>query len=281
MTDAEPQRHTLTGLLSGARAVVFDKDGTLVDLGARWVPFFRSFIDRVALECDDPALVADLDSALGVRADALVADGPAAVETEHQIKARACDVAVSRGHSRADAALAVNVAVSQARFGTLAPLGDVVGALETLVSAGLRIGLATSDSRKNTVHELTMLGITDLVEVISCGDDGGPIKPDPAVLLEMAMRWQVRAEEIIFVGDSRQDLATARAAGAGFVAVHDPAIGASSLDSEADASVATIDELATVVQALRARGSARARPEGAGSAAIGEPGACGCQPVAE
>jgi phosphoglycolate phosphatase len=228
-------------LVHRARGIVFDKDGTLVDLDARWVPFFRSFIDVIARECDDPALVFDLESALGVAAERLVADGPAAVEAEHQIKARARDVAVARGHSCSEAALAVSTAASQSSFGALAPLGDISGTMHALASTGRHIGVATSDSRRNTIADLTMLGVFDRVEVVLCGDDGGPVKPDPGVLLEIARRWGLGPDQLLFVGDSRQDLLTARAGGIAFVAVHDPRRGASLLD--ADASIATVEEL--------------------------------------
>ena len=43
--------------------------------------------------------------------------------------------------------------------------------------------------------------------------DGIPKKPDPAAALKMAEEMGIRAEQILFVGDSKNDILTARAGG--------------------------------------------------------------------
>ena len=75
-----------------------------------------------------------------------------------------------------------------------------------------------------------------------CGDDDGPVKPDPMVLVSIADELGIDPAGLLFVGDSRQDLATARAAGSPFVARCDPDhpprwVG------EADAVIADVAEL--------------------------------------
>ncbi len=210
----------VAALMSGVRGVVFDKDGTLIDLDARWVPVFSRLIDRLSDRCDDPSLVDGLAELLGIDGDRLVPDGPAAVDTAEQIIGRVVAGLVERGHDASTASEMVVTIASDAitAFGPVRPIGDVAASLAVLRGSGLRIGVATSDDRANTLTELTDIGMIDLVDSMRCADDGGPVKPDPAVLTSIATDWGVEACELVFVGDSRNDMDTARAAGCSFVA---------------------------------------------------------------
>ncbi len=229
-------------LVAGARAVVFDKDGTLTDLDARWMPFFESFIDGVAQRHDDRAIAGSLRSILGVGPDGLVPDRPAAIETGAHIRRLVITELVERGVDRSTAGAIARAAESTAGPGPLTPLGDVAGVIGHLARGGRRVGIATSDGRKNTVDELGQLGVFDLIDALRCGDDPGPVKPDPAVLCGMAADWEMTPADLLYVGDSGHDLQTARAAGVPFVAVGRR--GRSGWPPDAgDAQVTTIDEL--------------------------------------
>jgi len=196
--------------------IVFDKDGTLVDLDARWSRYFDDYIQRVTSASGDVSLGARLRSLLGVAEGSLVADGPAAVETEAQIRQRVVDELMHRGHSRPAATHFVAAADEADDFGPLTPIGDLRSAPEKLSSAGFLLAIATSDDRENTVAELEELGIASLFCGLRCGDDDGPVKPDGAVLLGLAAEFDLLPSAVLFVGDSKQDMATARAAGAAF-----------------------------------------------------------------
>ena len=235
-------------LMGPIDAIVFDKDGTLTALDARWVPFFRSIIAATAADGGDPEAEQTLAECLGVGVDSIVPGAPAAVKTESELLTIALDHLVGRGWSAEQAIMSIGVGIDSASFGPLQPLGAVGPTIETL-AAGNRIGVATSDNRSNTIEELELLGVAHHVSGIRCGDDGGPVKPDPEVLWGLAREWGVEPNRLLFVGDSVQDLETARAAGTSFVAVvanplpadhrHHPSPAA----MEADAWMTTISEL--------------------------------------
>ncbi len=232
----------LAELLRPIRGIAFDKDGTLIDLDARWMPFFVQVIDRVAAHSSDPTLVGRLQTLLGVAEGGLVPDGPASVETLGQIVDRLVDELVRSGHDPSHAVEIVGGIDLDSGHGPLRPLGPVGAALADLSACRYPIAIATSDGRCNTVDELAVLGVAVLVDTMRCGDDDGPVKPDPMVLVSIAIEWGIDPAGLLFVGDSRQDLATARAAGSPFVARCDP-------DRmpgwvvEADAVIADITEL--------------------------------------
>ncbi|WP_395154911.1 alpha/beta fold hydrolase [Ilumatobacter sp.] len=230
-------------VMAGAAGVVFDKDGTLFDLDARWYPFFSGIIDDVAERLGDESLPVVLTKLLGVTEGGLVIDGLAAVGSVSEIGTRIIEELVSLGHDSDLARATVGEAAADARFGPVAPIGDIAGTLRALADRGFRLGIATSDGVVNTRDELVAHDLVDVFDPVRCADDGGPVKPDPAVLLQIAAEWNVAPADIVFVGDSRQDLATAQSAGTRFVARCDPTATPTWAAAAADAVVGDIAEL--------------------------------------
>jgi phosphoglycolate phosphatase len=237
-----PASTTAVRLAAAARGVVFDKDGTLFDLDARWLPYFRSFIDAIADRCEDPSLVPLLSDVLGVDDDGLVPDRPAAIDTGARIGDLVVGALVSQGRDPASSQAVVAAAAGLARLGALIPLGDVDAGLRGLAAGGRRLGIATSDGRTNTIAELEQSGLAGLFETLRCGDDIGPVKPDPGVLSGIAEEWGLAPSELLYVGDNRHDLATARSAGVPFIAVTRSGRDSWPVDF-GDAQVHSVDEL--------------------------------------
>jgi phosphoglycolate phosphatase len=235
---------SVAAAMSAARGVVFDKDGTLIDLDARWVPAFNALIGRLAARCDDLTMVDELAESLGIDGDRLVADGPAAVDTAAQIIDRVVVTLATRGHEVEAATRMVNSIVVDigGALGPVAAIGNLTTSLTALRALGLSVGVATSDDRANTVAELTDLGVADLVDTLRCADDGTPTKPDPRVLTSIADEWSHRAGDLVFVGDSRNDMETARAAGCPFIARCDSGR-TPTWAADADAVIDSIDRL--------------------------------------
>ncbi len=233
----------LAAIMASASSIVFDKDGTLVDLDARWAPYFSHYVEHVARQLGDATLVAMVNELIGIDARGLVPEGPAAVETAGQIVDRVAGALVARGHDR-EAAMAASIeAAAHAEYGPLEPLGDVARALRDLRADGLFLGIATSDDRANTLVELDQLGISELIDSIRCGDDACAVKPDPAVLTGIAAECGCSPGEVVFVGDSRQDLAAAVAAGTQFVARCDPGRVPSWVTDNAVTAILGVEEL--------------------------------------
>jgi phosphoglycolate phosphatase len=229
-------------LATAAGGVIFDKDGTLFDLDARWLPYFRGFVTGVADRCGDPSLGPLLSSVLGVGDVGLLPDRPAAIDTGAHIVELVVAALVERGGDPEASLAVVTAAAAAARLGVLTPLGDVASALHGLAAGGRRLAIATSDGRPNTIAELAQFGWLGLFGTIRCGDDSGPVKPDPRVLSSIAEEWGLSLQEVLYVGDNRHDLATARAAGVPFVAVRRVGQEPWAVDF-GDAQVLSVDEL--------------------------------------
>ncbi len=223
--------------------VVFDKDGTLVDLDAVWFPPAQGWIDAVA--SDHRELAAALAERLGIdlAGRRLVPDSIAAASTFEHIGAETVAELVAHGWSddQIDAALVRAAAAVDRALGSAEPtmLADVPMLFEHLLQNGLRLALLTSDDRDPTLEFLDWLGARHLLDAVVTATDIEHPKPHPDGLRRIARQLATSTDRILMIGDSVFDRQAARAAGSWFVAVGHRSAAA----HEADASVDCIDQL--------------------------------------
>jgi phosphoglycolate phosphatase len=235
--------------LAAASGFVFDKDGTLIDIHARWGPWIRDLARLIASEFGDDLVAAEVEMLLGLEGDRLAAESIAAVGTGSDIRNSVIVLMAERGYDVIAATEAVNTVYQRAVSGRLRPLGDPAATMRFLAARRRRLAVATSDDRANARSELEELGVLDLLGALRCGDDGGAVKPDPAVLAGVAEELGLQVNRLVFVGDSQHDLATARAAAIPFVAVLGGSSDAATLRRTSDAVVTTIDDLRDLFEA--------------------------------
>jgi HAD superfamily hydrolase (TIGR01509 family) len=84
---------------------------------------------------------------------------------------------------------------------------------------GVRLGVASSSSRKWVEGHLTRLGLRAHFEVIRCRDDVKVVKPDPALYLAVLEATGVPAREAVALEDSPNGVWAAKRAGMTAVAV--------------------------------------------------------------
>ena len=92
----------------------------------------------------------------------------------------------------------------------------IPGVAETLAAlkeASFLTGVVTNKPAVFTKEALDFLGIDSLLDIVSCGDEHGALKPDPGMLLGSLAALGVPPEEAAYVGDLPVDMTTALAAG--------------------------------------------------------------------
>ena len=89
----------------------------------------------------------------------------------------------------------------------------VIEGLEYLKSKAYRLGCVTNKARSFTMPLLEQSGIAHFFELAICGDDTARKKPDPLPLLTAAQQLGVNPDRALMLGDSKSDVAAARAAG--------------------------------------------------------------------
>jgi len=85
--------------------------------------------------------------------------------------------------------------------------------LDYIKAQGYKLGCVTNKATQFTIPLLKELGVHDEFGVVVCGDTLPVRKPDPQPLLYAARHFGVSADDSLMLGDSKSDVAAARAAG--------------------------------------------------------------------
>lgn len=99
------------------------------------------------------------------------------------------------------------------------PYAGVVDAVRALERGGKTLALVTSKLRSGAFRGLRLAGLEDAFTVVVGADDVTNPKPHPEPVLIALDRLGARAEDAVFIGDSRHDIECGRAAGVKTAAV--------------------------------------------------------------
>ena len=210
------------------RAVIFDLDGTLVDSAPDLAFAANRMLAALGAPARDPALLATF-----------IGKGiPRLVERALPLYER-------------------YYGEESGRRTTLYP--GVAEGLEMLVRDRVPLACVTNKAERFTRALLADMGLAHFFAVVVGGDTLARKKPDPLPFRHACERLGVASGETLVVGDSRNDVDGARAAGCPVICVpygYNAGEPVQALDS--DAIVASIAEAARIVIASRTRLSARA-----------------------
>jgi len=213
-------------------ALIFDLDGTLVDS----VPDLAAAANRLLAELDHPPLA-------NAEIAAMVGDGVGKLVER---------VLASRGLADPPAPLVPRfVALYEADIATRTrPYPGVVDGLATLAGRGITLALCTNKIGRSTEAVLAALDLRRFFRVVVSGDTLPKQKPDPAPLRFALDRLGVTAAAAAMLGDHRNDVLAARAAGTAALFAR-YGYGLASLGTlEPDAMIDHFAELAGVVEAM-------------------------------
>jgi pyrophosphatase PpaX len=93
------------------------------------------------------------------------------------------------------------------------PYDGIVSVVERLRRAGKRLGLVTSKVRTGAMRGLRRAGLATAFDVIVGADDVLNPKPHPEPVLVAVRQLGTTAADTVFIGDSRHDIESGRAAG--------------------------------------------------------------------
>ena len=208
------------------RAVVFDKDGTLIDFDKFWVSVseraLADLLSSLGIAVPD-SVIEEIMTAFGVTGGVTDIDGVLCRGTYRQMSDIVGEILSSHGfdidreglHS---ALLSAYGGATEA--GVIAPTCEgLYEALSALCDMGLRLAVVTTDNEPITRKCLDKLGILPLFDKIYCDGGAMPTKPDPAAIHDFCLSLGIKPSEVLMVGDTMTDVRFARAAGASVVGV--------------------------------------------------------------
>ncbi len=198
--------------MADIRAILFDKDGTLIDFDKSWEPINRTIAMAAARGQGELAerflRLGGMDPVTGKTApDTLFASGNAQ-------EIAACWIAQGADHDLAELTTLIDEeAARAARFAV--PVTDLRALFAQLTQAGLALGVASSDSEAGVRAPITHLGLEEHVSFIAGYDSGHGPKPEPGMIHAFAEAIGCEPSEIAMVGDNIHDMEMAARAGAG------------------------------------------------------------------
>lgn len=197
------------------KGVLFDKDGTLTDFHATWMPAYKAAAARVEEWTQQPELadtllaISGLDEASGRCAPA----SPLACGSNAEIAAiwsQVAGVELDRvmellGRTFGDAAARA------------VPVTDLPPLLARLKARELVLGVATMDSEVLAHATLAQLGVQGFMSFVCGYDSGFGEKPGRGMVDAFCVSTGLNVSDVCVVGDTPHDLNMARAAGVGIV----------------------------------------------------------------
>ncbi len=235
-----PRQHVnalqLIGRTVKAKAILFDKDGTLVEFHELWIGTTQNRVEEVSRQLEkqgqpklDPDERQNLSALLGVpgghlgiecgRVDPygpLIMSGPADHET------LAAGFIYQRRGGRFNDILSFTREAFQTALNQQCPrlLLGADQVLRELQSSGWIVGIVTNDGEQQTESVLSQLGVKHLFNAVICAHEQTVAgitkrvrKPDPEMVFKFCREVRVLPGETVIVADSHNDLNMGPAAG--------------------------------------------------------------------
>lgn len=185
-------------------ALIFDLDGTLVHS----IPDLTHALNRLLAEHDRPAVT-------GEEVALMVGDGARVL-----VQRAWAHTGTAAGESDLDRLTDRFVAIYEtATAGETQPYPGVVATLETLAARGHPLAVCTNKPHGATLKLLEELDLARFFPVVIGGGSTPDRKPQPGPVLAVLEKLGVPADRALFIGDSRNDVCAARAAGVPCVCV--------------------------------------------------------------
>jgi len=194
------------------KAVLFDKDGTLLDFDATWARPQEVAADWAA---DGDRLIAErllLAGGMDPVSRKTAAGSLFAAGNAEEIARAFIDAGAPRDLASLTARLD---AIFADGMKTAVVLPGLSAAVARLGGAGFALGVASSDSEASIRLFLDHAGLNTHMRFAAGYDSGHGPKPEPGMVHAFADALQLPVSSIAMVGDNTHDLEMARAAGAG------------------------------------------------------------------
>ena len=203
------------------RLIIFDKDGTLIDFTATWVPLIRKRVSFLLKKSGrDGEMETFLLRSWGIDPVSGKVDprGPCPVSPRSDEIIIGTMALYQHGYPWDESKQWVTEAFDEADADgnwreKVVPIKGIQTFLSGLKRGGFYTALATNDERKDTEAILNHLSMDGLFDVVLCSGEVNPAKPHPETIFTICRKLSVHPYEAVMVGDSVTDMMMGKKAG--------------------------------------------------------------------
>ncbi len=234
-------------------AIIFDKDGTLIDFDAFWVGVSIGALEDILSRLGrDDIPIDEILGAYGVENGVTDMNGVLCKGTYAEMGDILADILTRHG-CRIGAGEAEHLVTEAYKkcvdCGKILPTCQgLYEALSELKKRKISLAVVTTDNPEITRKCLSTLGIYELFDKIYTDDGLTPTKPAPDAALDFMKRVGTVADRTLMVGDTMTDVAFARNAGIRVIGVCKTEAGRAQLLQYADGVISEISELPRVIE---------------------------------
>ena len=194
------------------KAILFDKDGTLIDVNRTWIPIYRHML-AAEFQADDSEVTRLLQKAgYDAESDNFRAGSVLAGGTTRQLVNIWWPDADNAHRSATTTRIDTQYAPVARQY--LKPLLDLPPVFEALKTIGMRLGVGTNDSVFSATGQMQALAIDHFFEAILGADSVEVPKPSGQMVKRYAELMELQCTEIAMVGDNTHDMEEAHRSGA-------------------------------------------------------------------
>ncbi len=231
------------------KAVLFDKDGTLLESDGTWVPFYREVLQiekGISAHAADAMMVSGgYDPLTGkIISGSIMAGGTSAQLVDLWWPDAPEDV-------RREITRRIDHDHAHLSLKSLLPLADLESIFSVLRARNMLIGLATNDTYPSARGQIEALGLASHFSMVLTADRVARAKPSGDMIRAFASAHQIEPSSIVMVGDNHHDIDEARNGGAGLAVAVLTGNGApDDLHAIADHVVASVAEIPALIERL-------------------------------
>ncbi|MBC8037590.1 MAG: HAD family hydrolase [Rhizobiales bacterium] len=231
------------------RGILFDKDGTLIEVNDTWLPIYRRMLSDLFGTDKDGADSLLEQAGLDRATDTFKPGSILAAGTTRQLVSILWPGLDAAGVAEKARVLDHDYApLVKAALKPLMPLEPVFAELKAM---GMRLGVATNDSHISATNHMIHIGIIEHFEDIIAADTVEVPKPSGEMIRRFAEITGLHATEIAMVGDNSHDMEEARNGGAGLaIAVLSGNAKHHDIAHLADHTIASVAELPALLKSL-------------------------------
>ncbi|KLN60103.1 hypothetical protein WH96_12985 [Kiloniella spongiae] len=223
-------------------AILFDKDGTLLDYEQSWMPLNKKAALMAAEGDEDLASRLLAETGYDAEFSRVLPGSMLAASSNGEIVEKWCEFLPNAIYD--DLIHKVEMIFQEDGEAAAVPVTDLSALFIRLKERGLKLGVATSDSEQGAKRSLSRFDCIDKLDFIAGYDTGHGLKPTAGMVLGFCKALEVAPENVVVVGDNLHDMEMGINANVGLkVGVLTGTTGREELSKLADHVLSSVEEL--------------------------------------